>query len=77
LAEFQPKPIHTVVVSVVSVLGTLIITSPAGIGSNPTIDIRSSIVAVNFYNIECSINVHQLKEDPLRKILQDPCQPSV
>jgi hypothetical protein len=35
----------------VSVLGTLTNTSSAGTGSNPTIGIQSSIVAVNFYQI--------------------------
>jgi hypothetical protein len=41
--------VHTVVGVVVRVLGTLINTSSAGTGSNPTIGIQSSIVAVNFY----------------------------
>jgi hypothetical protein len=40
---------NTVVGVVVSVLGTLINASSAGTGSNPTIGIQSSIVAVNFY----------------------------
>jgi hypothetical protein len=40
--------LDTVVGVVVSVLGTLINTSSAGTGSNPTIGIQSSIVAVNF-----------------------------
>jgi hypothetical protein len=40
---------YTVVGVVVSVLGTLINTSSAGTGLNPTIGIQSSIVAVNFY----------------------------
>jgi hypothetical protein len=41
--------VHTVVSVVVSVLGTLTNTFSAGTGSNPTIGIQSSIVAVNFY----------------------------
>jgi hypothetical protein len=41
--------VYTVVGVVFSVLGTLIKTSSAGTGSNPTIGIQSLIVAVNFY----------------------------
>jgi hypothetical protein len=44
---------HTVVGVVVIVLGTLTNTSSAGTGSNPTINIQSSIVAVNFYRTLC------------------------
>jgi hypothetical protein len=43
------RGVYTVVGVVVSVLGTLINTSSAGTGSNPTIGIQCSIVAVDFY----------------------------
>jgi hypothetical protein len=61
------KPSYTVVGVVGSVLGTLINTSSAGTGSNPIFNCCCEFLS----NIECSINVHRIREDLLRKILWD------